>query len=647
MESTAKKLEISIDLGSDAVKVAYAYKSGSKIKYGKLAPRDIMGSFVVPAIAYYDEDNMTWIFGEKVYKNIDKSFATVIKIKALLSLLLKKKNKELSKRNMDHYYNRCDFPKFYFPNKKKLSENFAEAVSADMTFKADRTPRQVCEDFFAYLIDETVLPAVERLQAQTAMNFGEVEYSVVYPTKVGREYIEELGRIVSSACGKPLKNMLSSTKALGLYAYHREILKKGESLLIFDMGEQDISVAKFSLGNNDNLIIDGVDGHNEPMELGGNDIDYAVREFIEDTIGGRETVGAPHPGSEGYIAEKGLHSKQFLMLNEIKKAKTALSLDDKVYDEAFPDGVPMSIHRDVMVQTAITRENFLSCIGVESCDHIAKEIVDYIKSELDRRINRDVEKIVLSGGVIETYGLIEFIERQLRKAHLDVEIFTFDDYATKDDGFVILSHEDSMFAPAVGGAIVALMGYELKTAVALAYGTWLFGVVGGRKEKILEIFLERGRVLPKSGGEYFTTTYVKYNNWSSSVKNEEIFSTTLGERGDVIGEPGSEKRRRQEKNIDLKVVAGGANKGEILFYHIDGAQLRRVEIQGLLHFKEGVRIDGDGRATPFIANDLEKNGVYGELSFRYVGSRVVKRAYYKDIMLKFAGVDDFDVENSD
>jgi len=35
------------------------------------------------------------------------------------------------------------------------------------------------------------------------------------------------------------------------------------------------------------------------------------------------------------------------------------------------------------------------------------------------------------------------------------------------------------------------------------------------------------------------------------------------------------------------------------------------------------------------------------LSFRYVGSRVVKRAYYKDIMLKFAGVDDFDVENSD
>ena len=152
MESTAKKLEISIDLGSDAVKVAYAYKSGSKIKYGKLAPRDIMGSFVVPAIAYYDEDNMTWIFGEKVYKNIDKSFATVIKIKALLSLLLKKKNKELSKSNMDHYYNRYDFPKFYFPNKKKLSENFAEAVSADMTFKADRTPRQVCEDFFAYLI---------------------------------------------------------------------------------------------------------------------------------------------------------------------------------------------------------------------------------------------------------------------------------------------------------------------------------------------------------------------------------------------------------------------------------------------------------------------------------------------------------------
>ena len=88
----------------------------------------------------------------------------------------------------------------------------------------------------------------------------------------------------------------------------------------------------------------------------------------------------------------------------------------------------------------------------------------------------------------------------------------------------------------------------------------------------------------KSGGEYFTTTYVKYNNWSSSVKNEEIFSTTLGERGDVIGEPGSEKRRRQEKNIDLKVVAGGANKGEILF---------------LSHRRRAVEASGDTGAAAF------------------------------------------------
>lgn len=647
MASHSNKLEISIDLGSDTVKVAYAYKAGAKIKYGKLAPRDIMGSVVVPAIAYYDEEAESWTFGENVYKNIDKSFATVIKIKALLSLLLKKDIREISEINRNYYSSQNKFPKFYFPNRKKLSENFAEAVRADMTFEANKTPREVCEDFFAYLVNETINPTIERLQARTALNFDAIEYSIVYPTKVGKEYIEEFERIVELACGSDVKNKLSATKALGLFAYHRGVLSKGESLLIFDMGEEDISVAKFSMGRSDNLIIDGVDGHNEPMELGGNDIDYAVRGFIENAIESRETVGAPHPGDEGYIAEKGLHSKQFLMLNEIKKAKTALSLDDKIFKEAFPDGVPMSIHRDVMVQTSITREDFLQCIGAADSDYIAKQIVDYIKSELTRRINKDVDKIVLSGGVIETYGLIDFIESELRKAGLDAEIITFDDYETKDDGFTILSHEDSMFAPAVGGAIVALMGYELKTAVALAYGTWLYGAVGNKREKVLEIFLERGRVLSKSGGEFSTTTYVKYADWSKSVKNEEIFSTTMGKKGDIVGEPGSRIRGRQEIDIDLKVVAGGEGKGEILFYFKDGKLLRRVAIQGLLYFKEGVKIDGDGRATPFISNDLEKNGAYGEINIKFIDSRGVRKAYYKDIVLKFAGVDDFDVENAD
>lgn len=640
-------LEVAIDLGSDTVKVAYAFGSKNNVEYGKLAPFDITGSVIVPAIAYYDEDNADWLFGEDVFKNVDRSFVTVVKIKSLLSLLLRRKDKTVTASNREYYYKKCRFPKFYFPNRKKLAEDFDKAKELDMTFKGDRTPQKVCEEFFKYLIDRTVLPAIQRLQEQKGICFQDINYSLVYPTKAGKEYVEELERIVSLACNSKMKKVLSSTKALGLFAYHREVLKKGESVVIFDMGEEDISVAKFTLNTSGIIIIDGVDGHNEPMEIGGNDFDYALRDYVESVISGRETVGAPPVGEDGYIAEKGLHSTQFLMLNEIKKTKIALSVDDEIYDLAFENGVPMSIQRDVLVQTSVTRDNFLKCVGMSDSDGVAKKISDYIIGELKRTLNSDVKKIMLSGGVTETYGLIDYIADELKKARLSVDIITFDDYKSEDDTFTILSNEDSTFAPAVGGAIVALMGYQLKTAVALSYGTWLYNK--NINKKILDVFLERGRVIPPKGQEYYSSTYVNYREaWSDRVKNEEIFSTTLGKKGDVIGEPNSETRRKREKDIDLKVVSGGQNKGEILFYCKEKGSLKRVEIQGLLYFQEGVRIDADGRATPFIRNDITKNGRFNEISVRpYGGFGYARKVYYENIVLKFSGVDDFEVEGSD
>lgn len=648
MAIVVDNLEIAIDLGSDTVKVAYAFSLLDDVEYGKLAPCEITGSVIVPAIAYYDEDASKWLFGEEVFKSVDKSFVSVVKIKSLLSLLLKRRDKKVTAVNGRYYLEKNRFPKFYFPNRKKLAEDFAKVEESDMTFEGDKTPQEVCEEFFKYLVDKTVAPAIKRLQDSKGLCFRDIHYSVVYPTKAGKEYVDELERLVSLATSSRIKRVLSSTKALGLFAYHRKVLKKDESIVIFDMGEEDISVAKFTLGVSGSIIIDGVDGHNEPMEIGGNDIDYALRDYVECTIAGRETVGAPPAGEDGYIAEKGLHSTQFLMLNEIKKTKTALSVDDEIYDLAFENGVPMSIQRDVLVQTSVTRENFLDCIGAESGTGVAKKIAGYIISELKRNINRDVKKIMLSGGVTETYGLIDYIKRALREADLSVRIVTFDDYQSDDDTFTILANEDSTFAPAVGGAIVALMGYELKTAVALSYGTWLYNK--SINKKILDVFLERGKVIPPKGKEFYSSTYVNYRDtWSASVKNEEIFSTTFGKKGDVIGDPGSETRRKREQDIDLKVVSGGANKGEILFYCKDRGELRRVEIQGKLCFQEGVRIDADGRATPFIRNDLAENGRNNDILVRPYGTfgGYAKRVHYENIVLKFSGVDDFEVEGSD
>lgn len=642
-------LKIAIDLGSDKIKVAFAYKNGEQAEYGKLADRDITGSVITPAIAYYDEDKGCWFFGEDVYRSTDRPFITVVKIKTLLSLLLRKNDKKVYEDNKDCYFNKYDFPKFYFPVKKKVSDNLVEATELDMTFKGDVTPQKVCESFFVYLAQKCVLPAIERLEKSKDIDFDSIDYTLVYPAKAGKEYIDELSRLIEYAFGKKPEAILSATKALGLFAYHRGVLVGDEQLVIVDMGEEDISVAKLSISSDGKtVLVDGVDGHNEPMNIGGNDIDYAVRDFIEGEVKDRETLGVPEDMTD-FTAEQGMHSKQFLLMSEIKKAKTALSLPDVTYDNVFPKGVPVCFQRDVIIQRRITREDFCKCIGITDNDKIAKKIADYILEELGRSINSKVSKLVLSGGVTETYGLVKYIKKILRQNHPNIDVVTFDDYQNRDDGFRIMSYEDSVFAPAVGGAIVALMGYEIKTVVALSYGTWQYRKFGDKYKKILDIFLKKGTVLPKNGGIYSVNSCLKYEDrWESCVLNEEIFSTTTVDTVE-IGEPDSEKRRAAEKNIELKVVSGGKSKGTIYFFQKErNGVYTPVQIKGKLYFKEGVRIDGDGRAVPFIENDLARNGATNTILARPVSNAFATRySYFKDIILKFSGVDEFEVEGGD
>lgn len=645
-------LKVAIDLGSDKIKVAFAYKDGENTVYGKLADKNVTGSVVTPAIAYYDEDNHKWLFGNDVYRGTDRPFITVVKIKTLLSLLARQKDKDITASNRKFYSEGYDFPKFYFPVIKKISANFQEAVEMDMTFKGDVTPKKVCESFFVYLAQNIVKPAIEKLKtAKNIESFDKIDYTLVYPSKAGKNMIDELKRLIKYAFGKEPATVLSATKALGLYAYHRGALKKNEQLVIVDMGEEDISVAKLSLSADGNTVfVDGMDGHNLPIEIGGNDIDYAVRDLIESRLSGRETLGVSDENGD-VIAERGLHSKQFLMLTEIKNAKVALSLPDALYDNIFKDKVPLSIQREVTIQQDITREEFCKCIGIANGDKIAGKIADYIISELNRPVNDKVTKIALSGGVVETYGLVKFIKNSLKQNGFEkIEVITFDDFCNDDDGFNILSYEDSAFAPAVGGAIVALMNYSIKTAASLSYGTWQMRK-SGNKEKILDIFLEKGQVLPSKGDYYYADSLITdEKRWEKTVENDELFSTTaLRGRTIFIGEPNSELRRKLEKEINLKTVAGGKGKGRICFYkQLSDGSLQQIEIWGRLHFKEGIKVDGDGRAVPVLKNDLDKNGANNSIKTRPFGSEYeTEYTQYKDIILKFDGVDEFDVEGGD
>ena len=659
-------LNIGLDLGSDTLKIAYAYEAEGRISYGKLMKEGMLTEVALPAIAYYNEAAKEWAFGDEVDRAKGHSFVNVVKIKSLLSLLLPSYDTQTRDSNRAYYYKGNNFPKFYFPVRRRMLEDFDRMVKDDMTFLAGETPQQVCERFFAYAAAMTYA-RVARLSARTGLTFGKTpRLALVHPSRSGKVYVGELERLVQVAFGAAPAKVLSSTKALSMYAYRRGMLAKGESMLVFDMGEEDISVMKATLLKNGRLVVDGADGHNAPCDIGGNDIDDAVAAHIEGCILRRETVGTPSYGAEGHICERGLHSKQYLFLKDIKKAKMLLSVPLRE-GSVFAGGVPVAVSRDLYIQRRLTRGEFRACVGVAENGGVARRIADYILEELARPVNEGVTKVFLSGGVIETYALQEYIEREVKKHFPAAAFYTFDDFRDDEDGFTIRSFEDSTYAPAVGGAIVSLMDYDLQTVIALSYATWF--IINATREKFLSIFVNRGTPLAKDGNIFVTSSNFGQVSVLEDVKNDQIYAAAVTEEDIaarkyaprlgrqyytmdnktylLIGNTDNHPwRRNAEKVIGLKVVSGEGG-ATIYFYH-NG---RRVRLHNTrLYFREGVRVDGDGRAYPYIINDLRENRGQAVIEYArwpsgWEGMRYVVPA--SQIEIRFEGMREFFVQADD
>ncbi len=640
-------LNIGLDLGSDAVKIAFAVKKGRDVSYGKLARNDFLTQVAIPAVAFYDLNTRSWKFGDEVERKNEyrSSFATVVKIKNLISLLERGEHKaDVFEENARYYRFGHDFPKFYFPVRKKMLSNFGEMVKNDLTFcVAEDTPESVCESFFYYL--RTVIE--ERTKAFTrekGIPIEEYRLALVYPPKVGGEYVEELMRLAQRAFGIGADKVLSSTKALGMFAYHRGALASGESVLVFDMGDENISVARVSLID-ETVVVDGADGHSAPLAVGGQDVDEVVASYLEGQIAACETVGTPSFGEEGHIRESGLYSKQYLFMKEIKKAKIVLSRP-LAECAAFRDGVPVAVNRDVYIQRRLTREAFADCLGMSARGGLAETIASYIVNEIRMPANRGVQKIFLSGGLAETYGLLDYLERRIGEEAYGVAVGTFDDGRETDDGFTVLSHEDSVYAPAVGAAIVALRGFDVRTAVALSYGTW--AIDPATNSKILSVLADRGSVLKERGTTTFGTRFHIEN--TLEIRDEEMFSAAItkqeirdhsvrgltytGERV-MVGEINSQPRLRAARLVGLKTVTGGV--GSLIEFYYSG---RKVKILDRIYFREGIHVDPEGHATPFFEN---ASGKEDRVNVLYVsnGARVSVKA--SEIELRFYGMDAFKV----
>ena len=658
------KIGIGLDLGSDTLKIAFAYDQGDgqKPRYGKLIDKDdIVSRSAIPAVAFYDEHQKKWLYGVQI-GNQD-SFVNVVKIKDLIAMTERKKIKNGSSEvltdnviesNTRYYEKEHHFPKFYFPESPSFSFDFDEMVQKKATFVAgDFTPQKVSEGFFAYVLD-VVVDRLKTLKKEMNLEaFDECVISILFPASMDKAYVKELERIVKAVFGNcnyvkmKVTKMLTSTKALGALAVHSRELRtvynkreadldffkknKDESVLIFDMGDESMSVAQVTHVGGGKISIDGIDGHSAPLGIGGKDVDKAIAAYIMSKSSHVTVLG----GSTG--KEDIVHGKQYLLMQEVKAVKLLLSSESLLKDAS--QGVAVQVTREVLIRIRLTPDDIKKCIGInkDSKSSLASQVAKYIVDEINLPINRTIKKVILAGGFFETVGLQGFIKEKIKESkRSDVDLMTFDDYCTEDvstaKGFDILTHEDSVFATAVAGAFVALKNFDISTVLSLSYGTW----VGGREVKRLKIFANRGKSLGIDEDKTFmlsdpddekSTDCSRISFPVYGLDQEEMYSLPLskdalkkfmesdeGKNAVEISSPldydsliiGGEHypdARAKAEAIGLKTVAGGED-GIVLYFH-NGRRIRFYDDEKKPDNKkkkpyidEGIVVTTEGHATP-------------------------------------------------
>lgn len=652
-----QSVHVALDLGSDTIKIAYAYNDGQD-HTGKIVgdPLTMTG---VPSVAYYDVDEKRWLFGNEVDLVGDKPFITVVKICDLLRLLQPAASPTTQKSNREYYFKKTKFPKFYFPQRVRLTDDLDAAVRLDRAFSASETPAQVCEMFFEYVRDMVVSRLTKLLKKSGSV--PEVVPCLVYPAFSDSDYVAELKRLITRAFGVVPQTVMSMAKALCAFAKYSGRMETDDKSIIFNIGEERISLVKVTFSGG-GISIDGVDGHNEPAAIGGKDIDDAVADYIEGQMSGRETMGRPSSGEEGHLAESALNQKQYLFVKDIKSAKIVLGMP--IYESsAFRYGVPISASRDLLIQRSITREEFEKCIGITDNKGVARKIVDYITDELILPINSDVKKIFITGGPVETYGLIKYIRKFIEP--LGVKVLTFEkadeEYVgVKNDGYNIMSHEDALYAPALGGAVASMCEMSIDMVLALTYGVRLFRVSGGNVIPFFRVLVDKGTRIPQDGATYYTpkdsdkggittgddseasaamhimSTFYSARDIAHSRKAPIItYCNSGGENLLVVDTDNKTMMNKLQKEIGLRVLNGDINNlsdggARAKYFYKD----RPIRIIKEVYLKFGVEIDGDGYAKAYARNDKKRN--VGETQIEYLDGRGgTDYVFKKDIEFKF------------
>ena len=649
-------IDITVDLGGDSLKLAYGYTANGSLVLGKIAEEGYKTQIGIPAVAFLSKKRGVWLYGYQVDESGESDFTTVVRIKGLFSLLIKKNsetdtetaaNKKKFEANKNYFLYAKYFPKFYLPKDREGIDDFQKAVEENRAFEADVTPRQVCVDYFFY-VKGIIQKRLELLKEKTGLDFS-VRYSVVFPPKVGAEYKKQFKSVLEEVFGDKIYKELGTTRALGMYAcvsdgQSKPIAGKGENVLVFDIGEEFISTAKIMFSEKGDIVVDGSEGHKKAEPIGGVTVDEAILNYLENGVENREQfalVGGDNSAREGCP-----ESKRYQLLKDIKVAKNILSNEKICAKGIYPNGVEIVVPREFYVQKNLTGEQMQSCLGIigKKLGGVADKIYNFIKAEAGAKINEDVKTVIVAGGVIETLGLDKYLRTKLKK-ELGKDLKTFDDEQTGSGGaFKIYANESSVYAAALGMTIAAVQGIEIKTVLSLTYGTW-----AGEGEKLLKIFVERFQPLTAKensfSGNFSGRTLTTM--WADNVLgDEEMFSAVITKSDCITRKHEGEKFgvhtiRYQNCKIgsatETRLVVGAKNStqrdavkeafalNEVFSDEIHirekltGMRVRvRLRQDGqtvkptkkVLCFEEGIIVSKNGTIRPFIKNTTPNYDVY-------------------------------------
>ena len=630
--SKGKTLALCYDLGSDSLKVSYGFVGAfGRYTFGKIVEEEIIRNSTIQSDAYFDQNEELWHFGKEIEYLQDADFLYTVNIKGLLRLLKKTNNIEIDNSNSRYYSKECEFPKYYFPDKVEVSDDYREMVERDYTFRVNGcTPKDVCEKYFEF-VSSVVYKTIPKIESKYNFSVSSIKLSVCYPGNVGKAYLEELIRLIDASykdINLKVSNYISSTKSLSYFAKYQNKIEEDDHFLVFDIGDETISVSKANYIDG-KVLVDGKYGHKEPASIGGNHIDQAIAHLIENDIEKGEVLGNDSYGSSEHVVEEGLYSKQLLMLKNIKKAKLVLSsgLADM---QMFKNGVPISIVKHSIIQRTLNKDDLKKCLGVIEPESykVASQIIDYIISETDTISNEDVNKIFIAGGTIETLGLLDYIKDEVKnRIKRKITVDTFESTKNDDDRYLgITEYEDSVYAPSCGGLYVALEEIQIKTCLYYSYGTFAYhnGV------KFLNVFASKGSELNASGvtefggsfglkkstaDEMYSVSFSMNDFKNKRGKDHLTYSVYEGKNVIAIGEKNDAKRKSAEKFAEMKVVGSGK-----ISLKYNGKEVELLDPG--IEIREGIRLNSEGLATPFIENLTAKKSPYKYVTLTGSGKKV-------------------------